>query len=72
MPDYSKKYIEANGRSLKGDTLGFVFPTKDPNINLHVSNLALKGENTLRCVMEFARMSEEIGTNLAQSVKKIF
>lgn len=72
LPDYSKKYIEANGRSLKGDTLGFVFPTKDPNINLHVSNLALKGENTLRCVMEFARMSEEIGTNLAQSVKKIF
>lgn len=72
LPDYSKKYIEVNGRSLKGDVAGYVFPTSDPNINLHVSNMPLKGENILHCVMEFARMSEEIGANLAQSVKKIF
>ena len=72
LPDYSKKYIEVNGRSLKGDVAGYVFPTSDPNINLHVSNMPLKGENILHCVMEFARMPEEIGANLAQSVKKIF
>ncbi len=72
LPDYSKKYIEVNGRSLKGDTVGYVFPTSDPNINLHVSNMALKGENVLHCVMEFARMPEEVGAALAQSIKKIF
>ncbi len=72
LPDYSKKYIEVNGRSLKGDVVGYVFPTNDPNINLHVSNLPLKGDNTLHCVMEYATMTEEIGANLLQSVKKIF
>ena len=72
LPDYSKKYIEVNGRSLKGEVPGFVFPTSDPNMNLHVSNMPLKGENTLHCVMEFARMPEEIGANLTQSVKRIF
>lgn len=72
LPDYSKKYIEVNGRSLKGEVPGFVFPTSDPNMNLHVSNMPLKGENTLHCVMEFARMPEEIGANLMQSVKRIF
>lgn len=72
LPDYSKKYIEVNGRSLKGELEGYVFPTNDPNINLHVSNLPLKGENNLHCVMEFAAMTEEIAANLLQSVKKLF
>lgn len=72
LPDYSKKYIEVNGRSLKGEVPGFVFATSDPNMNIHVSNMELKGENTLHCVLEFARMTEEIGANLLQSVKRIF
>lgn len=72
LPDYTKKYIEVNGKSLKGNVVGFVFPTNDPNINIHVSNMPLKGENTLHCVMEYAGMTEEIGNNLFQSIKKIF
>ncbi len=72
LPDYTKKYIEVNGKCLKGDVTGFVFPTNDPNINIHVCNMPLKGENTLHCVMEYAGMSEEIGNNLFQSIKKIF
>ena len=72
LPEYSKKYIEVNGRSLKGDVPGYVFGTSDPNMNIHVSNMPLKGENTLHCVMDFARMTEEIGANLLQSVKRIF
>lgn len=72
LPEYSKKYIEVNGRSLKGDVPGYVFATSDPNMNIHVSNMPLKGENTLHCVMDFARMPEEIGTNLLKAVKRIF
>ena len=72
LPEYSKKYIEVNGRSLKGDVPGYVFATSDPNMNIHVSNMPLKGENTLHCVMDFSRMTEEIGANLLQSVKRIF
>lgn len=72
LPEYSKKYIEVNGRSLKGDVPGYVFATSDPNMNIHVSNMPLKGENTLHCVMDFARMTEEIGTNLLKAVKRIF
>ena len=72
LPEYSKKYIEVNGRSLKGDVPGYVFGTSDPNMNIHVSNMPLKGENTLHCVMDFARMTEEIGTNLLKAVKRIF
>ena len=72
LPDYTKKYIEVNGKCLKGEVTGFVFPTNDPNINIHVCNMPLKGENTLHCVMEYAGMSEEIGNNLFQSIKKIF
>ena len=72
LPEYSKKYIEVNGRSLKGDVPGYVFATSDPNMNIHVSNMPLKGENTLHCVMDFARMTEEIGANLLKSVKRIF
>ena len=72
LPEYSKKYIEVNGRSLKGDAPGYVFATSDPNMNIHVSNMPLKGENTLHCVMDFARMTEEIGTNLLKAVKRIF
>lgn len=72
LPEYSKKYIEVNGRSLKGDVPGYVFATSDPNMNIHVSNMPLKGENTLHCVMDFARMTEEIGANLLKAVKRIF
>ena len=72
LPEYSKKYIEVNGRSLKGDVPGYVFATGDPNINVHVSNMPLKGENTLHCVMDFSRITEEIGANLLKSVKRIF
>lgn len=72
LPDYGKKYIEVNGRRLKGRENGFVFPTSDPNMNLHVSCLPLKGSNTLHCELEFATMTEGIGEALAESVKKIF
>lgn len=72
LPDYSKKYIEVNGRSLKGEVPGYVFATGDPNMIIHVNNMPLKGENTLHCVLEFARMTEEIAANLLCSVKRIF
>lgn len=69
LPNHSLKYIYANGRKIQGKTLGYVFGTTDPNIRVFVKNLPLKRENNLHCVMEFARIPEEIAKPLSKSVR---
>ena len=72
LPDYSKKFIEVNGKTLKGEKNGFVFPTVDPNINIHVKELDRKAENNLHMKLEVIRIPVNVAENVAQSVKKIF
>lgn len=64
LPNYGKKYVKTNGRKIDGKEPCFVFHTADPNLKIQVSNMPLKGENTIHCVWEYARMSEEIGSRL--------
>lgn len=64
LPNFGRKYVRANGRRITGKEPCFIFHTKDPNLNIHVSNMPLKGENTIHCVWEYARMSDEIGVRL--------
>ncbi len=71
LPNYSLKYIRANGRRLAGTKLGYVFPNSDPHINVHVKHMPLKGENVLRCVMEFTQIPENISSKLTRSVRFI-
>ncbi len=62
--------IITNGKTLKDGS--YVFATDDPNINIRLSNLDRKAENTLTAKMEIIRLTEEIAQDMAGAVKKIF
>lgn len=72
LPNYSLKYIRTNGRRLRGKSVGYVFRNSDPNIHIHVKNLPIQGKNKIHCVMDFARMPDEIGEKLFRSIRWIF
>ncbi len=69
--DYTnKKILKINGRIAKPSTL--IFPTVDPNINIYLTELERKGENTLNIKLEVARVPLAMTEEMAKSVKRIF
>jgi len=71
LPDYSKKYIECNGRRLRGDYTGYIFESSDPNINLHLSDIELNENNKLEAVFTYAAMNEKAAHGILTSAKRI-
>lgn len=62
--------IITNGKTLKDGS--YVFATDDPNINIRLSNLNRKAQNTLTVKMELIRLTEEVAKDMAGAVKRIF
>ena len=71
LPDMSKRYLECNGRRLRGDYEGFVFETDDPNMNIHLEGIALKEDNILEARFSYAYMSEKAAHGILTSVKRL-
>ena len=73
LPDRSKKYIECNGRKLRGDKEGYIFETNDPNMNIHLEtiNLNKDTDNELEAVFTYAAMSEEAAHGILTAAKRI-
>lgn len=71
LPEISKKYIECNGRRLRGDMDGYVFETEDPNMNLHFENITLQEENKLTARFTYAYMSANAAHGILTAVKRI-
>jgi len=71
IPLGKRKVMITNGRILKGEIPGIVFPTTDPNINIGIGGLNPKASNQLFVKMEVVRLPLEIAQDMAASVKKI-
>lgn len=65
-----RKNIITNGKMLRGGS--YVFATEDPNINIKISNLNRKAENTLEAELEIVRIPLSLARDMAGAVKKIF
>lgn len=65
-----RKNIITNGKMLRGGS--YVFATEDPNINIKISNLNRKAENTLEAELEIVRIPLSLAKDMAGAVKKIF
>lgn len=65
-----RKNIITNGKRLRGGS--YVFATEDPNINIKISNLNRKAENTLEAELEIVRIPLSLAQDMAGAVKKIF
>lgn len=63
-----KKYIFINGGIIKDGC--FIFNTKDPNINIRVTELPMKGTNLLSLKMEVAPLTENMAKDIENTVKK--
>lgn len=70
VPMNKRKNILVNGKVAKPGT--FVFPTEDPNINIVMTELKRKAENTLYTRMEIVRLSQVMAQDMAGAVKKLF
>lgn len=66
----NKKFIQTNGKTIKYGT--YVFNTEDPNINLRLNEVLIKGENVLHIDMEVIPVSAEIALDISNSIKKLF
>ncbi|MCQ2081087.1 MAG: class I SAM-dependent methyltransferase [Lachnospiraceae bacterium] len=66
----NKKIMESNGKALNSAT--FAFNTMDPNINIKLNEVLIRGENELHVVMEITPMTEKLVVDVINSVKKIF
>jgi len=71
LPDMSKKYIECNGRKLRGDMLGYIFETDDPNMNIHLEGIKLDSENHLEAKLKYAYMSVEAAHGILTAAKRL-
>ena len=71
LPDSSKKYLECNGRKLRGDREGYIFDMEDPNMNLHLSGIKLNQENSLHAEMSYVYMDNEAAHGILTAVKKL-
>lgn len=71
LPDMTKKYIECNGRKLRGDMTGYIFESDDPNMNLHLENLQLGSENHLEAKLRYAYMSVEAAHGILTAAKRL-
>lgn len=65
-----RKNIITNGKMLRGGS--YVFATEDPNINIKISNLNRKAENTLEAELEIVRIPLSLARDMTGAVKKIF
>lgn len=66
----NKKLIETNGKALNYGT--YAFNTADPNLNIKLNEVLIKGENDLHIEMEITRLTENLALDIANSVRKIF
>jgi len=71
VPLEKRKVMITNGRVLKGEVPGVVFPTTDPNINIGIRELNPKASNQLYVRMEVVRLPLEIARDMAAAVKKL-
>ena len=75
IEDFGKKIIECNGRKLRGERLGYVFDTSDPNMNLHIdnirSNVRITGQNKLHAKFGYVYMSDEAAHGILTAIKKL-
>ncbi len=73
LPDRSKKYLECNGRKLRGDKEGYIFETNDPNMNIHLETIELNKDkdNELEAVFTYAAMSEDAAHGILTAAKRI-
>lgn len=69
VPFERRKVLIVNGRIAKPATL--IFPTVDPNINVILSELDRKPENTLYARMEIVRVPAAMTREMADAVKRI-
>ena len=69
VPFDRRKVLIVNGRIAKPATL--IFPTVDPNINVILSELDRKPENTLYARMEIVRVPVTMTQEMANAVKRI-
>lgn len=73
VPVGARGVLCVNGKVMKGkDGISLVFPTKDPNINLNITKLQPKADNSLYMKLEIVRVSMEMAEDMANAVKKIF
>lgn len=71
ITDFSKKVLECNGRKLRGDIVGYVFETDDPNMNLHLEGMKLEKENLLEVRLSYACMNERTAHGVLSAAKKL-
>lgn len=78
VPLQKRKVLITNGKVVKGTdgetgqyTPGIVFPTEDPNININISELGPKAENSLYVKMEVVAVPLQIAQDMAAAVKKL-
>lgn len=72
---YEKKLMETNGKQIKPGT--YVFTTADPNIVLHMEEIAAAGirmvtDNRLDIRLEISPVSSEAAEEIVSMIKKIF
>lgn len=66
----SKKTVLTNGKMLNYGT--YIFNTEDPNINIQLNELEIRGENVLHAEMEIDPVSEQMALDISNSIKKLF
>lgn len=66
----NKKVIESNGKALNYGT--YAFNTMDPNLNIKLNEVLIRGENELHVAMEITPVTEKMVVDIINSVKKIF
>ena len=79
VPLEKRKLLLSNGRLIKPAEQGddnyqpdIVFPTTDPNINLDLTFLERRAENTLYMRMEIVRLPLQMARDMAGAVKRLF
>ena len=63
-----KKHILTNGKMIEPEK--YVFATSDPNMEIEVSRLSLKGENCLKMKLEVTLLPQHMGESIAKSMKE--
>ena len=78
VPLHKRKMLYANGRIVKPSKQkgvrycpSIVFPTEDPNINIALSRLQRKPENTLRARMEIVRLPLVMAQDMAGEDRRL-
>lgn len=65
-----KKVIQTNGKTINYGTYAFI--TTDPNVEIRLNDVLIRGDNTLHIDMEVIPVSESMATDICNSVKKLF